>query len=88
NTAAAKREERKFFTALREAEWLKPLRAVVPTSLNRLVGKAVGLKKIEYPAATLPPDYHQYVIEFMRKDAHIFLQRYGKPADFWSFDER
>ena len=86
NTAADKRKERTYFTRLRQATWLRPLWKLIPAAVNRRAGDLIGKKELKYPPAHLSPAYKRHVVDFMRDDAQRFLVRYGKPADFWSFE--
>jgi len=86
NKADQKTTHKKWLRVLSENRYLEPLRKLLPSKIKYAVGSAFGTDPIKYPKPEISPEYKKHIIDYIKDDAKTFLKRYGKPEDFWDFN--
>ncbi|TGO03661.1 hypothetical protein PN36_02575 [Candidatus Thiomargarita nelsonii] len=57
---------------------------ILPTTLIRLATQLVGPKKIFVPREELNEENKKEFYRIVKPDALAFLEKQGKPADYWA----
>jgi len=74
----------KYWTYLQQSRMRLLVKNVLPTTLIRLATQLVGPKKIFVPREELSEENKKEFYRIVKPDALAFLEKQGKPADYWA----
>lgn len=84
NESSGFRKERSFISAMKKVSLLKRIKDMLPLNVREKI-KNILMSRRNYEIEW-DEDLKREVAGSLKKDAEVFLKRYGKPADFWDFD--
>jgi len=82
NVSAGSREDTPLLSPLRKLPVFDRLRDAAPKGLRESLRRVL---KRPTQRPTWDDASRAYAIERLREDSHAFLERYGKPRDFWGY---
>jgi len=74
----------KYWTYLQQSRMRLLVKNILPTTLIRLATQLVGPKKIFVPREELNEENKKEFYRIVKPDALAFLEKQGKPADYWA----